>query len=66
MTKLEGGDIVVRETGIILHGRVLVVELHRQYINLRLKGKQDSVNLDYEVALACAEKVRARENGIKV
>jgi len=47
-------------------GRAIVLTLYPRFIQLRLKGTREVINLDIEVALACARKVQAREAGIKV
>lgn len=68
MTKLYAGseDCVVRETSVIYRGSTLIVELHPSFLVLRRKGKRERWVLDYEVGHECAQKVWAREQGVKV
>lgn len=66
MTKLKGTATVKRETSAVYRGNVIVVELHANFMRLRFKGKQTAHCLDYAVALECAQKVEAREAGVKI
>jgi hypothetical protein len=65
MTRAEKSP-VTRETNISEKGRALIVTLKGSTIELRFKGLREKLLLDYEVAVACARKVSAREAGIKV
>ena len=65
---------VRRETGAIVKGRPLVVELHAGYLTLRSKGKRHTVTVDYRAVLdlgyrilarAAAEEKAARKGGRK-
>ncbi len=67
MTKLSGDSgHVIRETSAQYRGRPIVVELCPGFMRLRIKGTREVHVLDYEVALACALKVEARSQGIKI
>jgi len=57
---------VTRETSISEKGRPLIVTLKGGTMELRFKGLREILLLDYEVAVACARKVAAREAGIKI
>ena len=51
---------VKRETGAIVKGRPLVVELHAGYLTLRAKGKRHTVTVDYRAVLDLGYRILAR------
>ena len=51
MTKLNGENVVVRETAALERGRPIIVELHPKHIVLRLKGLRDSHLIAYDALL---------------
>lgn len=57
MTQING-DKVVRGTEVLYMGKQIIVELHKQYMTLRVKGRRTGVeagsNLGYEAALRIA------------
>ena len=65
MTKAQDSP-VTRETSAMEKGRPIIASLKAGVIELRIKGLREVHFLDYEVALACARKVEAREAGIKI
>lgn len=65
MTKAESSP-VTRETNISEKQRPLLVTLKGSTMELRFKGTRETLLLDYEVAVACARKVAAREAGVKI
>lgn len=66
MIKLENGSSVERETSVLYRGRPIIITLRPGGLEIRFKGKREKHWLDYEVALAAALKVEAREKGIKI
>lgn len=65
MTKLTDGT-VIRETPVLYRGRPIIIELHPTHVVYRVKGLRDRIVLDHEVGMAAAQKVAARESGIKI
>lgn len=65
MTKAQDSP-VTRETNAQERGRPIIATLKGSVIELRIKGLRSVEILDYEVALACARKVAAREAGVRI
>ena len=58
MTGIDRDRPVIRETELLYFGKHIVVILHPKYIELRVKGKKDSVNVPYDAVLELGWKLR--------
>ena len=61
MTKLE--KPLTRETAAAHRGDPIVIVLHPKYLQVRLKGKRDGMNVDYETLLDFARKLTWKRGG---
>jgi len=61
MTKLSGSTPVRRETETLYRRRPLVVKLKPLYLEIREKGRRDTLLVDYAVLYDFAQKLRWKQ-----
>ena len=61
MTAIKPAAPLRRETGAVVRGRPLILELHPSYLLLREKGRRHSVAVTYQAIRDLGYKLVARE-----
>jgi hypothetical protein len=61
MTRLKADSKIVRETGVIVRQRPLVVELARFHLRIRPKGAHWAYEVDYESVFVLGAKKAAQK-----
>lgn len=61
MTKLRPDTPVVRETDVFERTDALVVSLYPRYLSIRLKGRREAVDVDYDAILDLGRKLAYRK-----
>lgn len=61
MTLLKDGSRVMRETATLYRRRPLVVSLRPRYLEIREKGRRDTLLVEYAALYDFAQKLRFRQ-----
>ena len=57
MTKLRPEKPLVRETDVFEYSEALIVTLHPRYLSIRMKRRQEALDVDYRAILELGRKL---------